>query len=71
MMMTYRNQTPENASKLNYRELLEATVEMLKEKYPKLERENAIMIADLMVRYDEDVLGDLGQYRIASEASHV
>jgi hypothetical protein len=70
-MTTYRNQTPKNADKLEYRELLNETVKMVEEKYPNLEHENVVMIADLMVRYDEDVLGDLGQYRIASEVDLV
>jgi len=61
-MKTYNNITIENADKMNYRELLEAVKNELSKK--GVEGENATIIADLMVRFDEDVQEESGQYFI-------
>jgi len=66
--MKYRNQTPKNPSKLTYRELLNQTTALVTAAYPDLSHNDAQYVADLMVRYDEDVVEINAQYFPASEA---
>lgn len=59
-MKTYNNITIENAENMEYSELLDAVKnELSKEGFVG---ETATIIADLMVRYDEDVIEENGQY---------
>jgi len=53
IMKTYNNITIENADKMGYSELLEAVKNELAK--DGIEGESATIIADLMVRFDEDV----------------
>ena len=59
-MKTYNNITIENADKMGYSELLEAVKDELSK--DGIEGESATIIADLMVRFDEDVYEENGQY---------
>lgn len=61
-MKTYKNVTVINIEDLNYSSLLEAVKEQLEQSYPNLGGESLTIVADLMVRYDEDVTESNGQF---------
>jgi len=61
-MKTYRNVNYLNREDLDASSLLEAVKESLQDSYPNLNEENITIIADLMVRFDEDVTEEYGQY---------
>ena len=69
--MTYKNQTPPNASKLKYRKLLNETAKMVLSTYPSLAHYEAKYVTELMVYYDEDVIGLDGQYFAISETERI
>jgi hypothetical protein len=61
-MKTYKNVTCLNKEDLDSNSLLYAVKEQLELSYPNLNGENLTIVADLMVRYDEDVTEENGQY---------
>ena len=61
-MKTYKNVTGINKEDLDERSLLEAVKEQLQDSYPNLTGENLTIVADLMVRFDEDVTEENGQF---------
>lgn len=59
-MKTYSNITIENAESMNYNELMDAVkTELAKD---GIKGESATIIADLMIRYNEDVTESNGQF---------
>lgn len=65
-MKTYNNVTVFNAEELSASDLLNAVREQIEISYPDLGSENATIVADLMVRYDEDVTESNGQFTCPS-----
>jgi len=61
-MKTYKNITWINKEDLDHSSLLEAVKEQLQDSHPDLTGENLTIVADLMVRYDEDVTEENGQF---------
>ena len=61
-MKTYKNVTGINRTDLDSSSLLEAVKEQLQDSYPSLNGENLTIVADLMVRYDEDVTESNGKF---------
>lgn len=61
-MKTYKNITWINREDLDHSRLLEAVKEQLQDSHPDLTGENLTIVADLMVRYDEDVTEENGQF---------
>jgi hypothetical protein len=61
-MKTYKNVTGINRTDLDSSSLLEAVKEQLQDSYPSLNGESLTIVADLMVRYDEDVTESNGQF---------
>lgn len=61
-MKTYKNVTWINREDLDSSSLLEAVKEQLQDSYPSLNGERLIIVADLMIRYDEDVYESNGQF---------
>jgi hypothetical protein len=61
-MKTYKNVTGINREDLSASALLEAVKEQLEQSYPNLGGESLTIVADLMVRYDEDVTESNGQF---------
>jgi len=65
-MKTYKNVTCFNAQDLGYSDLLQAVKEQLEDSHPDLTGENLTIVADLMVRFDEDVTEENGQFNCLS-----
>ena len=61
-MKTYRNITGINSEDLDGNSLLYAVKEQLEDSYPGLTGESLTIVADLMVRFDEDVFEANGQF---------
>lgn len=61
-MKTYRNVTWINREDLDHNSLLEAVKEQLQESYPSLNGDNLTIVADLMLRFDEDVTESNGNF---------
>jgi hypothetical protein len=68
--MKYNNQYPDNIdayNKLGHSEQLDVIRDLLTENYPDLVGEELTIVADLMIRYDEDVVDIDGQFYPVSE----
>ena len=61
-MKTYKNVTGINRTDLDYNSLLDAVKEQLSDSYSNLVGENLTIVADLMVRFDEDITEENGQF---------
>lgn len=61
-MKTYKNVTGLNKIDMDSTSLLKAVKEQLQNSYPSLRGENLTIVADLMVRHDEDVTEENGQF---------
>jgi len=61
-MKTYKNVTCFNREDLSSSDLLDAIKEQLEDSYPNLSSENLTIVADLMLRFDEDVTEENGQF---------
>ncbi|MBE3116165.1 hypothetical protein IMZ68_03095 [Candidatus Bathyarchaeota archaeon] len=73
--MTYTNQYPDDMdayNKLGHSEQLDVIRDLLKKEYPDgFAVEGLDIVADLMIRYDEDVVEIDGQYYPLSEVPNV
>lgn len=65
-MKTYKNVTGLNREDLDENSLLYAVKEQLEDSYPNLMGDNLTIVADLMVRFDEDVTEENGQFNCYS-----
>lgn len=61
-MKTYKNVQVNSANVLSYRQLIQKVKAHLSQFYPELKGENQTIVADLMVRNDEDVFENNGQF---------
>jgi hypothetical protein len=61
-MKTYKNVTGLNYADLDGSSLLETVKKQLEQSYPNLGGESLTIVADLMVRFDEDVFEANGQF---------
>lgn len=68
-MKTYKNVTCLNKEDLDHSSLLEAVKEQLQDSYPSLNGKELTIVADLMVRFDEDVTESNGQFSCYSTES--
>ena len=72
--MTYTNQYPDDMdayNKLGHSEQLDIIRDLLTKEYPDLVGEKQTIVADLMIRYDEDVVDIDGQFYPLSEVPNV
>lgn len=67
-MKTYKNIDFLNREDLDENNLLEAVKEQLQDSHPELSGDNLTIVADLMVRFDEDVIEDNGRFFTFTEA---
>lgn len=65
-MKTYNNVTGINRTDLDHSSLLDAVKEQLSDSYPNLISEELTIVSDLMVRFDEDVTEENGQFTCRS-----
>jgi hypothetical protein len=61
-MKTYKNVTCFDRQDLSHTDLLNAIKEQLELSYPNLGGEELTIVADLMIRYDEDITESFGQF---------
>ncbi len=73
--MTYTNQYPDDMdayNKLGHSEQLEVIRNLIKKEYPEqISGDELDIVADLMIRYDEDVVDIDGQFYPLSEVPNV